>query len=945
MTVFTTSIQNRYDGNGSTDAFPYTYKTPIAAGLSVILADADDNQTPLVLDTEYTVDGVGDAAGGNVNTNDLTAITGSVKLPNGWSITITLALDETQGTDFFNQGGFFPETHEDAFDKVTRLVQQLQEQLYRCPKTSITSGEAGDTYLATIQAAVVAAEAAQAAAEVAQAAAEVAQTAAELAETNAETAESNAAASAIAAAASETAAGIAQTAAELAETNAETAQTAAELAQTNAETAQTAAELAETNAETAQTAAETAQTAAELAQTNAETAQTAAEVAQTAAELAETNASNSAIAAAASAVEAANQAASLTGTSGSSILIGLGAKAFNTQADKQFDTGRYLLITSTADPTNYLFGQVTSYVGTGVNIDIQAIGGSGTFSSWDVSLSGVQGATGATGAAGSIQITDAAGTVDVITANYTPDLTLTDKVMAAFVATGANTITNPTFAPDGLTAHNIVKMGGQVLSPGDIPAAGFVALVEYNLANTRWELLNPAQAYIPALRVGSGMPYATIGAAMADVAAGGTIEVYEGTYAEKVTFLQDNITLKAIGSAENTIISGLANDKSVDFGVMSGCTIDRFTVNQTVQNAVTDAIIHSMNDSVSDYNSVINCIISKTVDDGTGWEGVWFQDGNGLLRNCRIIFNNTSATASTGECVRTVSGADHDYIFENNTITFAGSGATAGIVCFALYSTGMTQLNNNNIEGSGAGATVSEVMGISTSGAGTIYVNGNVFKISNASTGLVSGVKVGATSTVYLNGNTIDASNGDSDAKWLNNAGTVYASGNIVKGDGGFTEGTFYGDYLAPGGEILKPSQPSVNVQHNAAQSNIAINTPVTILFDTENKDVGNNFASNIFTASVDGDYQANLVISLINVDQAADSYTISFVSSNRTYNFIYDPGQFAGDVTAWGISLSQSIDMDEGDTLYCTVTQTAGTAQTDLSTLTVSRLTIKLLG
>ena len=94
----------------------------------------------------------------------------------------------------------------------------------------------------------------------------------------------------------------------------------------------------------------------------------------------------------------------------------------------------------------------------------------------------------------SIPIATAGGTVDAITADYTPDVTLANLTLVAFVAIGANTSTTPTFAPDGLTARTITKKGGVALLAGDIAGAGFVAILEYNLANIRWELLNPATA-------------------------------------------------------------------------------------------------------------------------------------------------------------------------------------------------------------------------------------------------------------------------------------------------------------------------------------------------------------------------------------------------------------------------------------------------------------------
>ena len=110
------------------------------------------------------------------------------------------------------------------------------------------------------------------------------------------------------------------------------------------------------------------------------------------------------------------------------------------------------------------------------------------------------GATGATGAAGTngtngifSAMGAAGGTVDAITANFTPDITLADQTLCAIVCAGANTITAPTFTPDGLPTRTIKARGGAALKIGDIAGAGFVALIEYNLAGTYWELLNPSE--------------------------------------------------------------------------------------------------------------------------------------------------------------------------------------------------------------------------------------------------------------------------------------------------------------------------------------------------------------------------------------------------------------------------------------------------------------------
>lgn len=84
------------------------------------------------------------------------------------------------------------------------------------------------------------------------------------------------------------------------------------------------------------------------------------------------------------------------------------------------------------------------------------------------------------------------GTVDAITCTTATTISLADQTVIWVVSTGPNTLTNPTVSPNGLTAHTITKGGGNPLVAGDTGAAGFVLLMEYNLANTRWELLNPA---------------------------------------------------------------------------------------------------------------------------------------------------------------------------------------------------------------------------------------------------------------------------------------------------------------------------------------------------------------------------------------------------------------------------------------------------------------------
>ena len=116
MTVSTEVDHNEYTGNGVTTSFPYTFRIFKKSDLTVQIADLNENITVLKLDTDYSVTGAGGYNGGNVIL--------SKALVNGYQISISRELPVTQDTDLRNQGKFFAEVHEDAFDKLTMLIQQ-----------------------------------------------------------------------------------------------------------------------------------------------------------------------------------------------------------------------------------------------------------------------------------------------------------------------------------------------------------------------------------------------------------------------------------------------------------------------------------------------------------------------------------------------------------------------------------------------------------------------------------------------------------------------------------------------------------------------------------------------------------------------------------------------------------------------------------------------------
>ena len=133
MTVSSITNKQSYNGNGTQSVFAYTFK---------IFADTDIKVyvgTSLkTLSTHYTLSGVGIAGGGNV-----TFTAGNFPAAGTGNVTILRSLALTQGVDLVNYGRFDAEVIEAQYDKLTMMVQQLQEQADRTIRFSTTVSDAG----------------------------------------------------------------------------------------------------------------------------------------------------------------------------------------------------------------------------------------------------------------------------------------------------------------------------------------------------------------------------------------------------------------------------------------------------------------------------------------------------------------------------------------------------------------------------------------------------------------------------------------------------------------------------------------------------------------------------------------------------------------------------------------------------------------------------------
>lgn len=128
MTVSTTESRIGYNGNGATTVFAFPYRFLTNTDLVVTLVRADTTQVVQTLNTDYTVTGAGDDAGGTV--------TMAVAPATGQQLVIVRAVPLTQETDYISGDPFPAESHERALDKLTMISQRLENLISRSIRLS-----------------------------------------------------------------------------------------------------------------------------------------------------------------------------------------------------------------------------------------------------------------------------------------------------------------------------------------------------------------------------------------------------------------------------------------------------------------------------------------------------------------------------------------------------------------------------------------------------------------------------------------------------------------------------------------------------------------------------------------------------------------------------------------------------------------------------------------
>mgnify|MGYP003132962982 CR=1 FL=1 len=132
---------------------------------------------------------------------------------------------------------------------------------------------------------------------------------------------------------------------------------------------------------------------------------------------------------------------------------------------------------------------------------------------------------------------------------------------------------------------------------------------------------------------------------------------------------------------------------------------------------------------------------------------------------------------------------------------------------------------------------------------------------------------------------------------------------------------------ISANNEITMPSQPAFLAHGSGSQDDMTAGSTATVVLSTEVYDQNNDFASNTFTAPVDGKYF--LVFTSLFTDTPTDctEIEIRINTSNRIYRLFFDPSRQLSAAGSVSLSLSTVADMDSSDTAIIQVTPANGSS------------------
>lgn len=150
-------------------------------------------------------------------------------------------------------------------------------------------------------------------------------------------------------------------------------------------------------------------------------------------------------------------------TSTTSVAIGTGSKTFTIQTGKAFVIGQFVVVASTANVADYMFGQITSHnAGTGqLIVNVTSFAGSGTLASWSIGLSAPVAANVTT--TGTQTLTNKTLTAPTVNGGSMSGVTLNDGYTEEIFSVSGTT---PALSPNNGSIQTWVLSGNSVPTIG-----------------------------------------------------------------------------------------------------------------------------------------------------------------------------------------------------------------------------------------------------------------------------------------------------------------------------------------------------------------------------------------------------------------------------------------------------------------------------------------------
>jgi len=152
-------------------------------------------------------------------------------------------------------------------------------------------------------------------------------------------------------------------------------------------------------------------------------------------------------------------------TSVSSVAIATGSKTFTTNLSNistAFTVGTRIRVAYVTTPANYIEGVITSFSGTTLVVNVDSIGGSGTYANWTISVAGIQGSNGVTSITGTANQVIASASTGAVTLSLPQSIN--SGATPTFVGTNFTGIPNTGLTNSSITFGTTTQALGSTVS-------------------------------------------------------------------------------------------------------------------------------------------------------------------------------------------------------------------------------------------------------------------------------------------------------------------------------------------------------------------------------------------------------------------------------------------------------------------------------------------------